>query len=65
MGSTATGIPTGAPIATSPLETSAISLCLELENDSRGGDECWRDSKKLQVKLMVHFPLIFVFFQKV
>jgi len=39
MGLAPTGIPTGAPIVVSPLETSAISLCLELENDARGGDE--------------------------
>ena len=45
MGSTATGIPTGAPIVASPLETSAISMCLELENDAKGGYEVWRDSR--------------------
>ena len=39
MGLAATGIPTGALVAASPLETSAISLCLELNNDSIGGDE--------------------------
>jgi len=39
VGLVATRIPTGAPVTTSPLETSAISLCLELENDARGGDE--------------------------
>jgi len=39
MGSAATGIPTGAPVAASPLKTSAISLCLELKNDAKGGDE--------------------------
>lgn len=32
------GIPTGAPVAASPLETSAISLCMELKNDARGGN---------------------------
>lgn len=39
MGSTTTGIPIGTPVATSPLEISAISLFLELKNDARGGDE--------------------------
>jgi len=39
MGSAVTRIPTRDPVAASPLETSAISLCLELENDARGGDE--------------------------
>ena len=39
MGSAAIGFPTGALVATSPLETSFISLCLELENDARCGDE--------------------------
>jgi len=39
MGSAAIRIPTGAPVAASTLETLAISLCLELENDAKGGDE--------------------------
>ena len=39
MGSVATGIPIGAPVTASPLENSVISLCLELENDARSGDE--------------------------
>jgi len=39
MGSAATGTPIGAHVAASPLETSVISLCLELKNDARGGDE--------------------------
>ena len=64
MGSAATGIPTGAPIATSPFETSAISLCLELKNDVKGVDKDGGIAGKLQVKLIVPFLLMFfVFFQ--
>jgi len=64
MGSTATGISTGGPVAASPLETSAILLCLELENDASGGDACGGTVGKLQVKLMVPFLLLFLFFFK-
>ena len=35
MGSTAIGIPTGAPVATSPLETSASFCAWSYEDDAK------------------------------
>jgi len=64
MGSAAIGIPIGAPVATSPLETLAIpyarsSIIVQEVEMNDGGIV-----GKLQVKLMVPFPpFIFVFFQ--
>ena len=65
MGSVATGIPTGALVATSPLElqlfpyawSSIMMPDVEMNDGGIVG--------KLKVKLMVHFPIfIFVFSSK-
>ena len=65
MGSTTTGIPTGAPIAASPLETSAIPSAW---SSRMMPEEEMNDVGivgKPQVELMVSFPpFIFVFFFK-
>ena len=63
MGSATTGIPTGAPVAASPLETSASFCAWSYEDDARDVDRDGEVIGRLQVRWMVLFPfLFFVFF---
>lgn len=63
MGSAATGIPTGAPVVASPLETLDYFCGWSCEDDAR---DVHRDGEvigRVQVRCMVLFPfLFFVFF---
>lgn len=58
MGSAATGIPPGALVVASPLQTSAAPYDWSFEDDVRGVDKDGEVVCRLQVRLMVLFPLI-------
>jgi len=62
MGSIAIGIPIGALLATSPLETSAFFYAWSFDEDAI---DVYRDREvigRLQVRWMVLLPLFFSFF---
>ena len=59
MGLAATRIPIGAPLAASPLETSASPYAWSFEDDARGVDKDGEVVGRLQMRLMVLFPLSF------
>jgi len=61
MGSVAIGIPTGAPEATSSLETSTSFYAWSREDDARDVDRGGEVICRLQVRLMVLFPFLFFF----
>ena len=62
MGSAAIGIPTGAPVATSPLETSASFYAWSYEDDARDADGDGEVIGKLRVRFEVLLPFLFLFF---
>lgn len=62
MGSAATGIPTGAPVAASPLEYSASFCAGSSEDDARDADGDGEVIGKLQVRFKALLPLFFLFF---
>jgi len=62
MGSTATRIPTGAPVATSPLETSASLYAWSYEDDAKDVDRDGEVIGRIQVRWMVLFPFLFFCF---
>lgn len=62
MGSSATGIPTGAPVAASPFENSASFCAWRYEDDARDVDRDGEVIGGLQVRLMVLFPFLFFCF---
>lgn len=62
MGSAATGIPTGALVAASPLETLASFYAWSYEDDVRDVDRDGEVIGRLQVRLRVLFPFLFLCF---
>lgn len=62
MGSAATGIPIGAPIAASPFEILAYFCVGSYEDDARDADGHGEILGKLQVRFELLLPLLFLFF---
>jgi len=62
VGSAATGIPTRAPVAASPLETSTYFYAWSFTEDARDVDRDGEAIGRLQVRWMVLLPLFFLFF---
>jgi len=62
MGSIATGIPIGAPVAPSPFKTSASFCAWSCEDDAKNVDRYGKVIGRLQVRWMVLFPFLFFHF---
>lgn len=59
MGSVATGIPIGAPVAASPFETLASFCAWIYDHDARHLDIDGEVIVRIQVRWMVLFPFLF------
>jgi len=62
MGSTTIGIPIGALVAASPLETSAYFCAWSYEDDAKDVDRVGEVIGRLQVRWMVLFSFLFFCF---
>ena len=62
MGSATKGIPTGAPVAASPFETSVIFYAWSCEDDAKDVDRDGEVIGRLQVRWMLLFPFLFFCF---